>query len=400
MQRRKFLREVAAGGAALTLAACAGSPQTPAPAATTAPATGGAATEVPAVAGATEAPAAQAPAQGTELPTIEWQMPTSWPVSLDTIFGGATTVAERVSAMTNGKFTITPRASGEVAKGTEVLDVVSSGAFEMGHTASYYYVGKSPVVAFGTAVPFGLNAQQQNAWLYEGGGLKQLQDIYAKKFNVIQFPAGNTGVQMGGWFRKEINTAADLQGLKMRIPGLGGQVMTKLGVTVQVIPGGEIFQALQTGAVDAAEWVGPYDDSKLGFNKVAEFYYYPGWWEPGPTLEIEINLDKWNELPAEYQEIVKTAAYEANLTMLSKYDARNNAALKELVAGGTKLRPYSPEIMAAAEAASFALYDENAAKDADFKAVYEPWKEFRDGIYQWNKINEVGFTNYVYSKVG
>ncbi len=239
-------------------------------------------------------PVAQTPAavaQDSSLPDLNWDMPTSWPVALDTIFGGAQVFAERVGVLTGGKFKVSPRAAGEVAPGLEVLNVVQEGAFPIGHTASYYYVGKNPLTAFGTALPFGLNAQQQNAWLYEGGGLTLLQAAYAKLFNAIQFPAGNTGVQMGGWFRKEINSVADLQGLKMRIPGLGGQVMAKLGVTVQTLPGGEIFQALQTGAIDAAEWVGPYDEEKLGLHKAAQFYYYPGWWEPGPTLEVQINLD-------------------------------------------------------------------------------------------------------------
>ena len=186
----------------------------------------------------------------------------------------------------------------------------------------------------------------------------------------------------------------------MRIPGLGGQVMAKLGVTVQTLAGGEIFQALQTGAVDAAEWVGPYDDQKLGFNKVAQFYYYPGWWEPAPTLEIEVNLNKWKELPALYQEIIKSAAFESNTTMMARYDAKNNQALKELLADGkTQLKPYSDEIMAAAMQASFALYDEFAAKDADFKAVYEPWKEFRTGVYEWHRVNELSFANFVFAKV-
>jgi TRAP-type mannitol/chloroaromatic compound transport system substrate-binding protein len=376
MERRKFLRSVATGGAALTVVACStGAPQ--------------------AGQGNTQA---QAPGQSAAAGAVEWDMATSWPVSLDTIFGGAKTVAERVLALTSGKFKINPRAGGELAKATEVLDVVSQGAVPIGHTASYYYIGKSPITAFGTALPFGLNAQQQNSWLYEGGGLAKLQEIYAKKFNVIQFPAGNTGVQMGGWFRKEVNSVADLQGLKMRIPGLGGQVMTKLGVTVQVIAGGEIFQALQTGAVDAAEWVGPYDDAKLGFNKVAQYYYAPGWWEPGPSLEIQVNMNKWKELPAEYQEALKTAAAEANVTMLARYDAKNGDALKQLVAGGTQLRNFSDEIMAAAETEAFKIYDDFAAKDPDFKALYDPWKEFRNGIYTWNKVNEAGFSNYVYSK--
>jgi TRAP-type mannitol/chloroaromatic compound transport system substrate-binding protein len=404
MQRRKFLRGVAAGGAALTLAACsAAAPEQPA---TQAPPQGQAdqptaagAAQAPAAATAAQAPAAQPPAQGTELPTLEWNMATSWPVALDTIFGGAKTVADRVAAMTNGKFKINPRAAGELVPGLEVLNAVEEGAVEMGHTASYYYIGKSPITAFGTALPFGLNAQQQNAWLYEGGGLAKLQELYAAKFNVIQFPAGNTGVQMGGWFRKEINTPADLQGLKMRIPGLGGQVMAALGVNVQQLPGGEIFQALDAGTIDAAEWVGAYDDSKLGLQNAAEFYYYPGWWEPGPSLEIQIGMDKWNSLPKEYQEIVKTAAFEANITMLAKYDAKNNAALKELVAGGkVKLTPYSQEILGAAEAAAFKIYDDFAAKDADFKTLFDSWKSFRSDVYAWHKINERSFSEYVYSK--
>jgi TRAP-type mannitol/chloroaromatic compound transport system substrate-binding protein len=324
----------------------------------------------------------------SNLPTIKWQMATSWPLSIDTIFGGAQVLAERVKALTNGKFIIEPRAAGEIAPGLEVLNVVSQGAVQAGHTASYYYIGKSPALAFGTTVPFGLNAQQQNAWLYEGGGLAKLQEIYARKFNVIQFPAGNTGTQMGGWFRNEVKTLNDLRGLKMRIPGLGGQVMAKLGVTVQNIPGGEIFQALQTGAIDAAEWVGPYDDEKLGLNKVAKFYYYPGWWEPGPTLEVQVNLDEWKKLPPQYQAALETAAYQSNTTMLARYDARNNEALEKLLKTGTQVRAYSQEILEGAEKASFALYDEFAAKEPDFKAVYEIWKPFRDRIYAWNNLNE------------
>ena len=344
--------------------------------------------------------APEAIAQDSSLPELNWDMPTSWPTSLDTIFGGTQSFAETVSAMTGGKFKINPRAAGEVAPGLEVLNVVQEGAFPIGHTASYYYIGKSPVTAFGTTLPFGLNVQQQNAWLYEGGGLKMMQDIYARLFNVIQFPAGNTGVQMGGWFRKEINTVADLQGLKMRIPGLGGQVMTKLGVTVQNIAAGEIFQALQTGAIDAAEWVGPYDDEKLGLHKAAQFYYYPGWWEPGPSLELQINLDEWNKLPAVYQEILKAASYVINTMMLARYDSRNYIALQSLLSQGVQLRPYSQEIMAAADKASSELYDELSGKDADFKAVYEEWKKFRAGIFAWHNISEGGVNRYNYAQAG
>ncbi|MGB7445166.1 MAG: TRAP transporter substrate-binding protein [Coleofasciculaceae cyanobacterium] len=331
--------------------------------------------------------------QADSLPNFRWRMTTSWPKSLDTIFGGAETVCKRVGEMTNGRFTITPYAAGEIVGGLEVLDAVQQGTVECGHTASYYYIGKNPALAFGTSMPFGLNAQQQNAWLYHGGGLEAMQKVYAD-FNVINFPAGNTGVQMGGWFKREIKSVSDLQGLKMRIPGLGGQVMSRLGVNAQNLPGGEIFLALERGAIDATEWVGPYDDEKLGLNKAAQFYYYPGWWEPGPTLEVQVNKSAWDKLPQEYQEIFKTAAIEANLNMLSQYEALNREALPRLVASGTKLTPYSQEILQAAQKASFELYEENAGKDSSFKEVYEQWKQFREQIYQWSSLNELSFANF------
>lgn len=399
MKRREFLELMAKGaigGAAVGLVGCSQDVDTNATAnSSNAAANNTAANNTANTAANNAANTASATAAQSDLPNVEWQMATSWPVSLDTIFGGAEVFAQRVSAMTGGKFVISPRAAGELAPGTQVLDVVSEGAVQCGHTASYYYVGKSPVTAFGTSLPFGLTAQQQNAWLYEGGGLELLQEFYARQFNVIQFPAGNTGAQMGGWFRKEINSVADLQGLKMRIPGLGGQVMAKLGVTVQVLAGGEIFAALETGAVDAAEWVGPYDDEKLGLNTVAEFYYYPGWWEPGPTLEVQINLDEWNKLPPTYQEIIKTAAFEANMIMLARYDSRNNEALQRLVDGGAKLRGYSEEILAAAAAAAEELYSEFSASNPDFKTIYDQWNAFRTRVRSWNNINEGSFNAFV-----
>ncbi|HEY9763276.1 MAG TPA: TRAP transporter substrate-binding protein [Trichocoleus sp.] len=375
MKRRQLLNGAALGtGSAIALAACTQTGTAPNAAANSTP-------------------------SNADLPTLNWEMATSWPTSLDTIFGGAQVFADRLAALTNGKFKITPRAAGELAPPLEVLNVVSQGAVPCGHTAAYYYLGKSPALAFGCSVPFGLTPQQQNAWLYEGGGLKQLQELYASKFGVIQFPAGNTGTQMGGWFRQEISSLNALQGLKMRIPGLGGQVMSKLGVTVQNLPGGEIFQALQTGAIDAAEWVGPYDDEKLGLYKVAKYYYYPGWWEPGPTLEVQINLNEWKKLPVQYQEAVQTAAFEANSTMLARYETRNNEALQKLLQAGVQLRPYSDDILSAAEKATFELYDEFAAKDADFKAVFDNWRQFRDRVYAWNNLNESNFTRFTYSKL-
>ena len=296
--------------------------------------------------------------------------------------------------MTGGRFTIKPYAAGEIVPGLEVLDAVQNGTVECGHTASYYYVGKNSALAFGTSMPFGLTAQQQNSWLYHGGGLEAMQKVYAD-FNVINFPAGNTGAQMGGWFKREVKSLADLKGLKMRIPGLGGEVMSRLGVNVQVLPGGEIFLALDRGAIDAAEWIGPYDDEKLGLNKAAPFYYYPGWWEPGATLEVQVNKSQWDKLPQEYQEVFKTAAMEANLNMLAQYDALNRNSLTRLLDSGTKLVAYSPDILAAAQKASFEIYEENAAKNPTFKEIYQQWNEFRSSVSQWNKINQLSFANFV-----
>lgn len=333
--------------------------------------------------------------QSDSLPTVDWELPTSWPVALDTIYGGAERFAERVTALTGGKFTITAKPGGEVVPALEILQSVQNGTIDAGHTASYYYVGLAQLNAFGTALPFGLTARQNDAWLHEGGGLDMMQQVYADRFNAIQFPAGNTGTQMGGWFRKEINSLADLQGLRMRIPGLGGAVMEKLGVLVQVIPGGEIFQALQTSAVDAAEWVGPYDDQKLDLQSVSDFYYYPGWWEPGPTLEVQISLDSWNGLPEEYQEVIKTAAYEANTTMLAKYDALNPGALQEILANSDiTLLPFPDDVLQAAEEAAFSLYDDNAAADEDFASIFENWKAFRSDIQEWHGVAEQAMTNY------
>ena len=332
----------------------------------------------------------------TGQPNVRWRMVTSWPRALG-IFNGVEMVAQRVKEMTNGRFNIQTFAGGQLVPPLQILDAVEKGTVQCGHTASYFYIGKSPALAFATSVPFGLTAQQQNAWLYHGGGLETMQKIYAERFNIINFPAGNSGTQMGGWFKKEIKSVADLKGLTMRIPGLGGQVMSRLGVNAQVLPGGEIFLALERGAIDAAEWVGPYDDEKLGLHKAASFYYYPGWWEPGSTFEVLVNLKEWEKLPKEYQEVLKTASDEANVRMLSQYDARNGEALSKLVAGGTKLIPYSQDILQAAQKASFDLLDENADKDATFKEVYEQWKIFREKVYNWNRVNELSFTNFVTS---
>lgn len=336
-------------------------------------------------------------ASGVARPQVRWRMATSWPHSLDTIFGGAQTISRRVAELSEGSFQIEPYAAGELVPGLEVLDAVQNGSVECGHTSSYYYVGKNPALAFGTSVPFGLTAQQQNAWLYEGGGNEAINRLYAD-FGVISFPAGNTGAQMGGWFKRELEGLQSLRGLKMRIPGLGGKVMASLGVNVQVLPGGEIYLALDRGAIDAAEWTGPYDDEKLGLPRAARFYYYPGWWEPGPTLASLVNQSAWRALPADYQAMFSTACYEANLSMLSRYDSLNGQALQRLITGGTQLRAYDEAILTAAREASDQLYADTARTNQDFKTLYAGWQTFREQIWAWNRVNQLSYASFSYGQ--
>jgi TRAP-type mannitol/chloroaromatic compound transport system substrate-binding protein len=333
---------------------------------------------------------------GSRLPPVRWRMATSWPPSLDTIFGGAETIAERVAELSEGRFRIQPFAAGELVPGLEVLDAVQNGSVECGHSASYYYLGKNPALAFGTAVPFGLTAQQQNAWLYEAGGLEAINRVYAD-FGVISFPAGNTGAQMGGWFKRRLEGPASLRGLKMRIPGLGGKVMAELGVNVQVLPGGEIYMALDRGAIDAAEWTGPYDDEKLGLARAATYYYYPGWWEPGPTLTALVNRQAWRRLPKPYQAMFSTACYEANLTMLSRYDRLNALALQRLQQGRTQLEYFGDPILEQARSVSDQMFADMARADQGFAALLQQWRDFRAGVQDWNRINELSFANFSFA---
>ena len=290
-------------------------------------------------AAAVAVPALASPAIAQSMPELKWRMTSSFPKALDTIYGAAETFSKFVAEATDNKFQIQVFAAGEIVPGLEAANAVSAGTVEICHTASYYYWGKDPTYAFGTAVPFGLNSRMQNAWMYHGGGIDLMNEFYATK-NLIAYPCGNTGAQMGGWFRKEIKSVADMQGVKMRIGGFGGKVISKIGVVPQQIAGGEIYQALEKGTIDAAEWVGPYDDEKLGFYKVAPNYYYPGWWEGGAMLHTMINTAKWAELPPVYQSLVKTACQAANVDMQAKYDARNPAALKKLAASGAKFTPF------------------------------------------------------------
>ena len=343
---------------------------------------------------AAAATAVAAPAIAQSMPDLKWRLTVSWPKSLDTLFGACEHFAKRVAAATDNKFQIRVFAAGEIVPGLQVLDAVQNGTVEMGHTASYYYFGKDPTFAFDTAMAFGLNARQQFSWMHFGGGNELMAEFF-KDFNVHLIPCGNTGAQMGGWYRKEIKTVEDLKGLKMRIGGLAGQVLAKLGVVPQQIAGGDIYPSLEKGTIDAAEWVGPYDDEKLGFNKVAQFYYYPGWWEGGPQVSLYINTKSWDALPPAYKAVVEAAAAEANGWMVAKYDALNPPALKRLAAAKTQFRPFSRPVMEACYKAAVELYSEISAKNPKFKKVYEPWKKFRDDQNLWFRFSENTFDNFM-----
>ena len=366
MQRRDFVRRAAVGMAAgATLAACGNEV-----------AEGG-------------APAVQTQAN------VRWRLASSFPRSLDTLFGTAELLAERLSALTDGRFQIRVYPQNELVPFDQVLESVQKGTVQIGHGASYYFVGKNPALAFDTTVPFGLTARQHNAWLYHGGGLDLFRELFAD-FNIINFPGGNTGAQMGGWFRRELYSADDLRGLVMRIPGMGGRVMAELGVTAQVIGGGDIYPALERGAIDATEWVGPYDDEKLGFHKIVQNYYYPGWWEPGPALSFYVNRGAYDALPTLYQEALATAAAEANVQMLASYDAKNAPALQRLVDQGVQLRPFPVDVMAAAEQVSSDLLHSQRG-DALYNKIHDAFLAWRTSSNRWFGTAEQGYANFVFN---
>ncbi|HEY8240816.1 MAG TPA: TRAP transporter substrate-binding protein [Kiritimatiellia bacterium] len=348
------------------------------------------------LAGCAKEQAAGGPAADAQ-PSVDWRMVSSYPRNLDTLFGATEFFAKRVEELTGGKFRIRSYPAGELVPALQVMDAVQQGTVQAGHTASYYYTGKNPVLAFDTCVPFGLTSRQQNAWMFHGGGLALIREAYAA-FNIINFPGGSTGAQMGGWFRSEITSLESLKGLKMRIPGLGGEVMSRLGVTVQTLPGSEIYLALERGAIDATEWVGPYDDEKLGLHKICKNYYYPGWWEPGPVISFIVNLDAWNKLPAVYQRAVETASAETSQWMTADYDFRNPAALRRLVEGGVKLAKFPDDMMAAAEKIAFEIMEELASKDAGYAKVYENWKKFRADSYVWFGTCELAYEQFAFPR--
>jgi TRAP-type mannitol/chloroaromatic compound transport system substrate-binding protein len=340
--------------------------------------------------------AADRPAMAQSGPEVRWRLASSFPKSLDTIYGAADTIARTVSEATEGKFQIQVFAGGELVPPFGVVDAVQNGTVECAHTAGYYFFGKDPTFAFCCAVPFGLNARQQNAWMLQGGGLELMRD-FLKDYNIVNFPAGNTGAQMGGFFRKEINTVDDLKGLKLRVGGFAGTVLARLGAVPQQIAGGDIYPSLEKGTIDAAEWVGPYDDEKLGLAKVAKFYYYPGWWEGGPEMDLFVNRDANAALPKEYQTILAAACAMANADMLARYDVGNPKALRRLVAAGVQLRPFSREILNAAWKAANEVYAETAEKNPRFRKVYEPWKAFRDEQVLWFRVAEQNFDAFMAS---
>jgi TRAP-type mannitol/chloroaromatic compound transport system substrate-binding protein len=326
---------------------------------------------------------------------VQWRLASSFPRSLDTIFGAAEVMAERVEAMTDGQFRIRVYPAGEIVPALQVLDAVQRGTVQVGQTASYYYIGKDPALAFDTCVPFGLTARQQAAWLLEGGGLELLNRRFAD-FDIVSVPGGNTGVQMGGWFSRPMLSLADLRGLKMRIPGMGGAVMERLGVATQTIAGGEIYTALERGAIDATDWVGPYDDEKLGFHKVAKVYHYPGWWEPGPSLSFYFHRQALDEIPAAYREILRAACAEAGVAMQTRYDARNPAALQRIRESGVDVRPFTDDLMAGARAASRALLEEEAARDPGYREIYDSWEAFRKASFAWFATAEQAYGAFAY----
>jgi TRAP-type mannitol/chloroaromatic compound transport system substrate-binding protein len=342
------------------------------------------------IAGAVASPAI---AQGN--PNVRWRLAASWPKSLDTIYGSVEDLCNRVGQLTEKKFEIQPFAANEIVPALQVMDATQAGTVECSHTLTSFNVGKNPAFAFDAGLAFGLNTRQQNAWMYYGGGLELLRELF-KKYGLVQIPCGNVGVQMGGFYRKEINSVDDLQGLKFRIGGIGGLILRRLGVVPQQIATPDIYPALERGTIDAAEWIGPYDDEKLGLHKVARFYYYPGWWEGSAMESLLVNQQRYDALPQLYKDALDAACTEQNLKLMAKYDAKNPEALRRLVAGGVQLRQFPRPVLDACYKATFETYDELAAKNEDFKKIYESWTKFIADSNLWFRIAENTLDNYRY----
>ena len=340
--------------------------------------------------------AAAAPAVHAQ-PVVRWRLASSFPKSLDTIFGSGEKFAKTIKTLSGGKFEVSLHAAGELMPAFGVVDALENGTVEMAQTAPYYFTGKNSIFAFGCAVPFGLTARQMDAWMEHGNGRK-LFDKFCANYNIKSYSAGNTGTQMGGWYRKEIKSVADLKGLKMRLGGgLFGEAMAKLGVVSQNMPAGDVYQALEKGTMDATEFVGPYDDQKLGFNKVAPFYYYPGWWEGGAELGFFVNLKAYNALPAEYKTMVDAATRVAARDMTAKYDAFNPVALKKLVADKTQLKAFPKDVMDAGFKASMEVFAEHEAKDPAFKEIHQDMRAFQRDQLLWERFSELRYNQYMSS---
>lgn len=350
-----------------------------------------------AVAGGIGAAAVVSPAVQSQ-PVVRWRMSTSWPKSLDNMFGSADALCKRVGELSNGRFEIRAFPGGEIVPPAQNMDAVSNGTVECNHVLATFHFGKNSAVAFDTGLSFGLNARQHNAWVMHGGGMAMLRKMYAQ-YGIVNFVSGNVGVQMGGWFRKEIKSVADLKGLKMRIGGIGGMVLSKLGALPQQIPPSDIYPSLEKGAIDAAEWIGPYDDLKLGLNKVAPFYYAPGWFEGSASITTMVNEKAWAALPADLKAVFEVACNEQTLSMLARYDATNPGALKQLIAGGAKVNYFPRDVMDAAYRASQEVWSELSAKNPDFAAIFPAWQAFQRDQVEWFRVAEAALDGYTFNAV-
>jgi TRAP-type mannitol/chloroaromatic compound transport system substrate-binding protein len=321
---------------------------------------------------------------------IEWTLVTTWPPTLPILADGAVNWARDVETMSEGRIKTTVYGAGELVPALEWFDAVSAGDAQVGSGAAYYNAGKTPASQFFAAVPFGMNAQQMMAWFFGGNGLTLWEETY-DQFGVMPFPGGNTGVQMGGWFNKEINSVDDFKGLKMRIPGLGGAVIDALGATATLVAGGEIYTNLERGVIDATEWVGPYHDEIMGFNKVAKYYYFPGWHEPGTALETTINKSEWSKLPDDLKQICALASYNQNIWELAQFDSLNGAALRRLIDAGVQLRPFPDQVMATLRTTATEVIDGVAAGDPQSAKVWEDFKSFHDQVGGWSTVSEKAY---------
>ena len=327
-------------------------------------------------------------------PVVRWRLASSFPKSLDTIYSSADVFSKAIKDMSGGKFEVSVHAGGELMPAFGVVDGVQNGTVEIAHTAPYYFFGKNEAFAIGGAIPFGMNSRQLTAWMVDGNGSKLMREFYAK-YNIVNFLGGNTGAQMGGWFRKPIKTPADIKGLKFRVGGFAGKVIERMGGVPQNIPGGDIYQALEKGTIDAAEWIGPYDDLKLGFNKVAPYYYYPGWWEGSLNLEFYVNDKALAALTPEYRAMVKAACHEAHVVTQARYDARNPGALKQLVGAKTKVLPFPPAVMDASFKTTMEVYSELNSSNPDWKKIYADYRNFQRDQVLWFRFAEGSFDSFM-----